>query len=73
MYAAKQQGRDFNYLQDARGGGGGEGYLNSCHSRVEHAKEHDAFVDRDSKSGELEGEGEVVWRSDDLHCTAAIW
>ena len=43
------------------GGGGLGGHLNSCHSRVEHAKEHDAFVNRDTKSGKLEGEGEVVW------------
>ena len=48
-------------FQVCKEGGWGVDHLNSCHSRVEHAKEHDAFIDRDSKSGELEGEGEVVW------------
>ena len=57
MYAAKQHRGDFKYAR--RGGLGG--HLNSCHSRVEHAKEHDALIDRDTKSGKLEGEGEVVW------------
>ena len=57
MHAAKKQGGVFKYVRRGRLGG----HLNSCHLRVEHAEEHDALVDRDSKSGKLEGEGKVVW------------
>lgn len=40
---------------------------------MKHAEEHDTLINGDTESGKFEGEGIVLWCSDELHCTATIW